>query len=138
MFIVVSNIICYDILYYFFHVLLHQQAYFIHKVHHETKHSDLTVHDSHHAHYIENLATPIVVLIPTIITHASLYQLIAIYYFIYIRNALRHDHRWVWLVGNHHLLHHKYPKNNFGEYWIDCLCRTVREEYVLTYKIENI
>jgi sterol desaturase/sphingolipid hydroxylase (fatty acid hydroxylase superfamily) len=37
---------------------------------------------------------------------------------------LRHDNRFSWLIGNHHLLHHKYVKYNFGEYWIDCLCGT--------------
>ncbi len=37
---------------------------------------------------------------------------------------LRHDKRFVWLIGNHHLLHHKYPRYNFGEYWLDKLFKT--------------
>ena len=32
--------------------------------------------------------------------------------------------RFIFLIGNHHLLHHKYPNYNYGEYWIDSLCRT--------------
>jgi len=34
------------------------------------------------------------------------------------------DHRFTWLIGNHHLLHHKYPPYNFGEYWIDKMFKT--------------
>ena len=37
---------------------------------------------------------------------------------------LRHDKRFIWLIGNHHILHHKYPRYNFGEYWLDKLFRT--------------
>ena len=41
-----------------------------------------------------------------------------------IRGMLRHDYRFIWLVGNHHLLHHKYPQYNYGEYWLDYLFGT--------------
>jgi sterol desaturase/sphingolipid hydroxylase (fatty acid hydroxylase superfamily) len=37
------------------------------------------------------------------------------------RALMRHDNRFSWLIGNHHLLHHKYQKYNFGEYWIDTI-----------------
>jgi sterol desaturase/sphingolipid hydroxylase (fatty acid hydroxylase superfamily) len=37
---------------------------------------------------------------------------------------MRHDDRLIWLIGNHHLLHHKYPLYNFGEYWLDSLMGT--------------
>ena len=37
---------------------------------------------------------------------------------------MRHDERCIWLIGNHHLLHHKYSQYNFGEYWLDALCGT--------------
>ena len=40
------------------------------------------------------------------------------------RGYMRHDHRYSFLIGNHHLLHHKNPKYNFGEYWIDSLFGT--------------
>jgi sterol desaturase/sphingolipid hydroxylase (fatty acid hydroxylase superfamily) len=39
-------------------------------------------------------------------------------------NMMKHDSRFVWIVGNHHLLHHKYPHYNFGEFWIDVMCGT--------------
>ena len=44
---------------------------------------------------------------------------------------MRHDDRFTWLIGNHHLLHHKYPQYNYGEYWLDWLGGTLyplREE----------
>jgi sterol desaturase/sphingolipid hydroxylase (fatty acid hydroxylase superfamily) len=42
-----------------------------------------------------------------------------------IRGMLRHDTRYTWLIGNHHILHHKYPQYNFGEYWLDKLGGTM-------------
>ena len=44
--------------------------------------------------------------------------------FLNIRGMMRHDPRWSWLIGNHHILHHKYSEYNFGEYWMDTLCGT--------------
>jgi hypothetical protein len=38
---------------------------------------------------------------------------------------MRHDERFVWLIGNHHLLHHRFPHYNFGEYWLDQLGGTL-------------
>ena len=53
--------------------------------------------------------------------------------FVTIRGKLRQDNRFVCLVGNHHLLHHKYPHYNFGEIWLDELFDTDypdKNEYV--------
>lgn len=41
-----------------------------------------------------------------------------------VRGSLRHDVRFIWLVGNHHILHHKYLKYNYGDYWLDSLLST--------------
>jgi sterol desaturase/sphingolipid hydroxylase (fatty acid hydroxylase superfamily) len=40
---------------------------------------------------------------------------------------LRHESNKyaVYIIGNHHLLHHKYPNYNYGEYWIDYICGTL-------------
>jgi sterol desaturase/sphingolipid hydroxylase (fatty acid hydroxylase superfamily) len=46
---------------------------------------------------------------------------------------MRHDNRFSWITGNHHLLHHKYINYNFGEYWIDRLFGTAypnKSEYI--------
>jgi sterol desaturase/sphingolipid hydroxylase (fatty acid hydroxylase superfamily) len=37
---------------------------------------------------------------------------------------MRHDDRCSFIIGNHHLIHHQYPNYNYGEYWIDYLCKT--------------
>ena len=44
-----------------------------------------------------------------------------------IRGMLRHESNKyaVYIIGNHHLLHHKYPNYNYGEYWIDYICGTL-------------
>ena len=51
-------------------------------------------------------------------------HLIAAVGYVTIRGKLRQNNRFVWLVGNHHLLHHKYPHYNFGEIWLDELFDT--------------
>jgi sterol desaturase/sphingolipid hydroxylase (fatty acid hydroxylase superfamily) len=46
---------------------------------------------------------------------------------------MRHDERCIWLIGNHHILHHKYPQYNYGEYWLDKLFKTnypKEDEYI--------
>ena len=46
----------------------------------------------------------------------------------YILHIIMHKH----LYSIHHLLHHKHPSYNYGEYWIDLLCGTTYpndEEY---------
>jgi sterol desaturase/sphingolipid hydroxylase (fatty acid hydroxylase superfamily) len=40
-------------------------------------------------------------------------------FFLNVRGMMRHDERFVWLIGNHHLLHHLHPQHNYGEYWLD-------------------
>jgi hypothetical protein len=47
------------------------------------------------------------------------YDLIVILLILNIRGMMRHDEKFVFLIGNHHLLDHKYPKYKFGEFWID-------------------
>ena len=47
---------------------------------------------------------------------------------------MRHDTRFVWLIGNHHILHHQYTNYNFGEYWLDKLggtCYPNKDEYII-------
>jgi sterol desaturase/sphingolipid hydroxylase (fatty acid hydroxylase superfamily) len=52
-------------------------------------------------------------------------DIIAILIFLNVRGMMRHDDRMIFLIGNHHYLHHLYPNYNFGEYWIDSLCGTL-------------
>jgi sterol desaturase/sphingolipid hydroxylase (fatty acid hydroxylase superfamily) len=54
-------------------------------------------------------------------------QLICAILFINLRGVLSHDNRFDVIVGRHHLVHHKYFKCNFGEYWLDYIFGTLRE-----------
>ena len=42
---------------------------------------------------------------------------------------MTHDKRCVFLVGDHHLIHHKYLKYNYGEYWLDYIFGTQYKKY---------
>ena len=59
-------------------------------------------------------------------------DIIIILFLLNLRGMMAHDRRWTFLIGNHHLLHHKYGNCNYGQYWIDTLCGTRhpnKEEY---------
>ena len=126
------NIICYDIWYYVFHIILHNKnVYFIHRIHHiaDSK-KQLHFTDAYRSHIIEGQLQNIGIFIPyfyniyEIFETKNIYILILCYLIINIRGMMKHDTRCIWIMGNHHLLHHKHPKYNFGEYWIDYLCGT--------------
>ena len=64
------------------------------------------------------------VLFPYAIYNYSWADTIIVLTFLNIRGMMRHDKRWVWLIGNHHLLHHAHGDCNYGEYWMDSLIGT--------------
>jgi len=130
-------ILSYDIWFYISHIILHNKfAHFIHKIHHQKHYTQLYFLDTYKSHYIENIIQPIGILFPFIIVKFSLLEVLIAVVFICIRGIMRHDHRCSWLIGNHHILHHKYANNNYGEYWIDKLCGTQypnSNEYIYGY-----
>ena len=133
-FIIVSHIIGYDVWFYITHIVLHHpEIYFIHKIHHSTNYNTLKYYDTNEGHIIEHVVQPLGIFLP-IFWYGFLWKPFLIAYLIIATRALmRRDHRFAGLIGNHHLLHHKYHKYNFGEYWIDVLCGTVypvKEEYI--------
>ena len=131
---IILHIVCYDIWFYISHVVLHMaQIYELHKIHHSTPVNKLNYTSTHVAHHVENFVQLLGVFIPCFIFGCDLIALIISFILIGIRGLMRHDHRCSWLIGNHHILHHKYIKYNFGEYWIDYLCGTIlpnKNEYV--------
>jgi lathosterol oxidase len=134
MYFILLHIVGYDVWFYISHIILHHPSiYVIHKIHHSTKYKTLRYYDTNEGHIIEHVVQPLGIFLP-IFCYGFLWKSFLIAYFIIAARALmRHDHRFVWLIGNHHLLHHKYPKYNFGEYWIDVLCGTVypgKDEYI--------
>jgi sterol desaturase/sphingolipid hydroxylase (fatty acid hydroxylase superfamily) len=125
MFLFLFHVLCYDAWYYAIHIVLHYKiGLVIHKKHHFTKYDKMTYLDAHNGHIIEHIVQPLGIIIPCFITPIAYRQFILAILFTHIRGLMRHDNRFTWLIGNHHLLHHKHPKYNFGEYWMDILCGT--------------
>jgi sterol desaturase/sphingolipid hydroxylase (fatty acid hydroxylase superfamily) len=97
----------------------------IHSVHHETRYEGLTFYDTNKGHCLEHVFQHLGNVLPFLFIELSILPAAVSFSIIGVRAVMRHDHRCTWLIGNHHLLHHKYSKYNFGEYWIDSICGTL-------------
>ena len=116
----------YDVWNYFTHICLHKiTLYKYHKYHHVIMYGDLSYTDAFAGHVIELPLHAVGMFIPHIFIEYHIRALLCAYIYVTIRTYLQHDHRCTWLVGNHHLLHHKHPKYNFGEKWIDYMLGTL-------------
>jgi len=105
--------------------------YRFHKEHHMTPYNELKYSDVSRGHSLESAVEPLGIIVPLAFYNGSLFVPAAM--IVGIRAMMRHDDRFSWLIGNHHILHHKYPVYNFGEYWLDRLCGTDcprKDEYV--------
>jgi len=123
-FIIILHILSYDIWFYISHIMLHSKDLWqVHKIHHGKPHTELIFNDTNVGHWFENIFSPIGIFFPCFFIF-DIYGLAISSALIGIRAMARHDNRCSWLIGNHHILHHKYPQYNFGEYWIDSLCGT--------------
>ena len=120
-------ILSYDIWFYISHIILHQPNFYrtIHKVHHSVESSTLRYKDTYISHLLESPVQGIGILFPLLFLQFHALTMIYSLIIINIRGMLRHDTRYIWLIGNHHILHHKYPQYNFGEYWLDKLGGTM-------------
>jgi lathosterol oxidase len=124
MFTILLSILSYDIWFYTSHVLLHTPyLYKYHKLHHSKIEPEFL--DTYLGHSFESIFQSIGTFIPFLVYKYNMIDLIIILVFLNIRGMLRHDKRGIWIVGDHHLLHHKYQQYNYGEYWIDYLCGTL-------------
>ncbi len=119
-------ILSYDVWFYLSHIILHNKTVYkiVHKEHHSTNYNTICFKDAYVGHYIEGPFQGMGILFPLFFVKFNLYLLVYSILLVNIRGMLRHDHRFIWLIGNHHLLHHKYPQYNYGEYWLDKLLGT--------------
>jgi len=123
---IVASIISYDIWFYISHIILHTHLYHFHKEHHYKPVPNFL--DTYAGHMIETPFQSIGILVPHLFLSYTIYDIMAILIILNIRGMMRHDERCVFLVGNHHLLHHKYSNCNYGEVWIDAICGTTHVE----------
>ncbi len=122
-------VVSYDIWFYLSHILLHQSYFYkmIHKLHHEVDYRKIKYTDAYVGHFIEGPFQGLGVLVPFMFMDMNYHHIHILFIsliIINIRGMLRHDNRWIWLIGNHHILHHKYPQYNYGEYWLDYIFGT--------------
>jgi lathosterol oxidase len=122
----IIHILSYDLWFYMTHILLHTPYFYknVHCLHHEPNYKSLTYLDTNKGHIVETILQGSGIFIPfffvTIHWNAFLFASLLIG----LRGAMRHDHRCTWIIGNHHLLHHKYTYGNYGEYWLDSILGT--------------
>jgi len=120
----------YDLFYYFMHRLLHTKYFYtIHKNHHSSYKIEYL--DFFKVNLFEYPLSSIGLYIALYFYGIYIYQLLMCICFICLRGMLEHDNKFVFIVGNHHLYHHKYIYYNYGEYWTDYIFGTL-------YKIKNI
>lgn len=117
-------ILYYDVFYYFLHRLLHTKyLYSIHKIHHKKNIPDY--YDYYNIHILELPITSVGLIVAIYLYKLYIYQLLYAILLINIRGILTHDNQFVYLVGDHHLIHHRYYKCNYGEYWLDYIFGTI-------------
>ena len=126
------SVVCYDIWFYVSHISLHTRTLWpIHREHH-TKIEPIWC-DTYVGHWFETIFQAIGTFMPMVVYSYTWLDVAIIIGLLNLRGLMRHDGRFVWLIGNHHLLHHKYPNYNFGEYWLDWIGGTkypVDAEYI--------
>ena len=133
MFRIFFHIFCYDAWFYLTHIFLHKSMYSVHKIHHSTKYEALDYSSTNVGHWFENVLQGAGNFIHLFFVDFYVTEFIIASSIIGIRALMRHDFGWSWLIGNHHLLHHKYMGSNYGEYWIDRLIGTLcdkENEYI--------
>ena len=126
-FTVLSCIVGYDIWFYLSHILLHQPFLYktIHHIHHNVSYPTMTFMDTYVGHWVEGPFQGLGLILPFVFLPWDLYSGLAALIFVNVRGMMRHDHRCSWLIGKHHLLHHKHPRYNYGEKWLDSLFGTL-------------
>jgi sterol desaturase/sphingolipid hydroxylase (fatty acid hydroxylase superfamily) len=119
-------ILSYDIWFYISHIILHNYKLYsiIHNVHHSIDYKNMNFKDTYVSHFIESPFQGMGIFFPLIFINFNTYAYLYSITILNIRGMLKHDVNYIWLMGNHHILHHTYSQYNFGEYWLDKLFGT--------------
>lgn len=123
MIILLLHILGYDIWFYISHLMLHSKYLWkYHAIHHEIKYPKFT--DTYKGHMLEGPFQSIGFLLPYMFYDFDYMNFLIGLIIVNVRGLLRHDGRTVWLIGDHHMLHHSRVGVNYGEYWLDTLMGT--------------
>lgn len=121
-------VLSYDIWFYISHLILHNKhVYKYHKKHHA--HVNPTWLDTNDGSIFENGLQSLGLIFPLFLFPTAADEFSTVVALVGIRALMRHDERCTFLVGNHHLLHHKHQQYNFGEFWLDAICGTMYPNY---------
>ncbi len=122
---ILLSVLCYDLWFYFSHILLHNNHFYrkIHCIHHRKMFPRAL--DTYEGHWIEGPLQSLGTFAPFFFLTYTPWEILVILCILNLRGMMRHDDRFVWLIGNHHLLHHQYPQWNYGEFWLDWLFGTL-------------
>ena len=124
---IISTIISYDVWFYISHLLLHTKTlWFIHKEHHTR--FEPVYYDAYVGHYLESPFQSIGFLVPFAFFPLDVQQVILVLIYLNARGMMRHDSRFAFIVGEHHIDHHRYGNCNYSEWWIDALCGTLKKD----------
>ena len=115
---IVISIVSYDVWFYISHILLHNYRFYKYHKEHHSKPNPIWI-DTYKGHMLESIVQGVGLFLPCLIWQYALPDILIPLLFVNIRGMMRHDDRFSWLIGNHHLLHHRYPTYNFGEFWLD-------------------
>jgi sterol desaturase/sphingolipid hydroxylase (fatty acid hydroxylase superfamily) len=122
-FFIFISILSYDIWFYILHRTFHQKSlYLYHKKHHSK--TSPTWKDTFIADKLENAVMGLGSLLPALFFNDFYLEMLISSFFCFIRGILHHDERFIQIVGEHHLIHHKKYNYNYGEKWIDLLMDT--------------
>ena len=120
---ILFSILTYDIWFYISHLLLHTKfLYKYHKEHHSKSRPMFL--DTYVGHILESPFQGIGMFFPYLILKYSILDFLITLAFLNIRGMMQHDERCIFIMGEHHLIHHRYNKYNYGSYWIDYICGT--------------
>ena len=129
-------VVSYDLWFYFSHLLLHQKQMFtaIHQFHHQVDSNKMCFLDTYVGHVLESPFQGLGLFFPFLFVSLKgcWVPLFIATIIINVRGMLRHDNRMVWVIGDHHILHHKHPQYNFGEWWLDALFGTLFKKKIET------